>query len=143
MKICIIATNISHYKTKNIPTGLWLSEITHFYHTTHEHHEITIASPNGGKIPIDPESLRPIFLDTISKNLLQNTEFQEKLNHSKNLAEIAEENFDCIYLSGGHGTMFDFPENPILQKILARHYENGKIISAICHGVDGLLNVKI
>ena len=39
--------------------------------------------------------------------------------------------------------MYDFPENTDLQAIIAMHYEARKIVSAACHGVGGLLNVRI
>lgn len=39
--------------------------------------------------------------------------------------------------------MYDFPENTDLQAIIAMHYEARKIVSAVCHGVGGLLNVRI
>ena len=39
--------------------------------------------------------------------------------------------------------MYDFPNDLILQNILQKQYEDGKIVSAICHGVGGLLNVKL
>lgn len=39
--------------------------------------------------------------------------------------------------------MYDFPENPDLQAIISAHYEAGKIVSAVCHGVGGLLNMTL
>lgn len=39
--------------------------------------------------------------------------------------------------------MYDFPGNVVLQAILRDHYEAHKIVAAICHGVSGLLNVKM
>ena len=39
--------------------------------------------------------------------------------------------------------MYDFPNDLILQNVLQKQYEDGKIVSAICHGVGGLLNVKL
>lgn len=39
--------------------------------------------------------------------------------------------------------MYDSPENTDLQAIIAMHYEARKIVSAVCHGVGGLLNVRI
>jgi putative intracellular protease/amidase len=59
-----------------LPTGLWLSELTHFYHLAMENKfEITIASPNGGNTPIDPESLKPILLDKLTKDYSNNDTF--------------------------------------------------------------------
>jgi len=48
-----------------------------------------------------------------------------------------------VYLAGGHGTMYDFPDNTAMQSLISRHYEDGKMVAAICHGVGGLLNVKL
>ena len=39
--------------------------------------------------------------------------------------------------------MFDFPDNAVLQAIIRSHFENGKTVAAICHGVSGLLNVRL
>ena len=65
------------------------------------------------------------------------------MRHAKSLDEVTGELFDCIYLAGGHGTMYDFPNNTTLQTIIKEHYEHTKIVAAICHGVSGLLNVRL
>ncbi|WP_337085566.1 type 1 glutamine amidotransferase domain-containing protein [Elizabethkingia anophelis] len=65
------------------------------------------------------------------------------LEHTKSLSEISEETFDYIYLAGGHATMYDFPDNITLQQLIRDQYEQNKIVAAICHGVGGLLNVKL
>lgn len=143
LKILIIVTNINAYSSGK-ETGLWLSELTHLYHAAQEkRYEITIASPNGGNVPIDPESLKPLTLDKISKAYWSDTSFKELLKNSKSLAEVSNEVFDLVYLAGGHGTMYDFPDDTTIQTIIRNHYESGKIVAAICHGVGGLLNVKL
>lgn len=144
LKILIIATNTNAYKSGTLKTGLWLSELTHIYHKAITHgYQVILASPKGGDIPIDPESLKSFALDKISKHYWDDTSFRELLKNSKSLLEVSEQQFDCVYLAGGHGTMYDFPDNPTLQDIVRKHYETDKIVSAICHGVCGLLNVKL
>jgi len=144
LKILIVVTNINVYDSGNLETGLWLSELTHLYHEAAANgYEVTIASPNGGNVPIDPESLKSFTLDKISKEYWNNPSFRELLKNSKSLAEVSAQQFDCVYLAGGHGTMYDFPNDTTLQKIIREHYETGKIVSAVCHGVGGLLNVKL
>lgn len=143
-KILLIVTNIDQYASGNFKTGLWLSELTHIYHAAKEKGwQVTIASPKGGNTPVDPESLKPLVLDGISKKYYENPEFMNELAHTKNLNEVKNESFDCIYLAGGHGTMYDFPDNTTLQIMLRDQYENNKMVAAICHGVGGLLNVKL
>ncbi|MDP9962263.1 type 1 glutamine amidotransferase domain-containing protein [Chryseobacterium lathyri] len=67
----------------------------------------------------------------------------EELNNSKNLNEVINDSFDCIYLAGGHATMYDFPDDENINKIISQQYENRKMVAAICHGVGGLLNVRL
>lgn len=144
IKILIILTNINHYANSDLETGLWLSELTHLYHSAKEKgYEITLASPNGGTIPIDPESLKKFTLDKVSKEYYNAPSFMRELNSGKTLAEVENENFDVVYLAGGHGTMYDFPNDTIMQRIVQKQYEDSKIVAAICHGVGGLLNVKL
>jgi putative intracellular protease/amidase len=144
MKILIVVTSISMYESGKLETGLWLSELTHMYHLAKEQgYEITIASPKGGNTPIDPESLKPMVLDKMTKEYWADSSFRELLKHTKSLTEVEAQNFDVVYLAGGHGTMYDFPNDTILQNIIRKQYESGKIVSAVCHGVGGLLNVKL
>lgn len=143
-KILIVVTGTGTFADKKLATGLWLSEFTHIYHHAKEKgYEITVANPKGGYTPVDPESLKPIFLDGISKKYWENPEFKDMLCHAKSLNNVLGQQFDCVYLAGGHGAMYDFPNNTVLQKIIKNNYEEGKIVSAICHGVSGLLNVKL
>ncbi|HZG70963.1 MAG TPA: type 1 glutamine amidotransferase domain-containing protein, partial [Chondromyces sp.] len=51
------------------------------------------------------------------------------------------EGFDAIFLPGGHGTMFDFPNNETLLYVLQQFAEEGKVIGSVCHGPAGLVNV--
>lgn len=142
-KILIIVTSTAHYQS-GLATGLWVSELTHIYDKAkHAGYEITIASPKGGKIPIDPESLKQMVLDRITKNYWMDLSFKQELANSKNLDSISDAIFDLVYLAGGHGTMYDFPNDPFIQSIIRSHFERDKKVAAICHGVGGLLNVTL
>lgn len=142
--VLLIVTNVDKYASGKYKTGLWLSELTHIYHSLKEKGwKITIASPKGGQVPIDPESLKPLVLDKISKAYYESPAFMNELNHSKSLESVKDDTFDCIYLAGGHATMYDFPDDRDLQYILSNQQKRDKTIAAICHGVGGLLNVKL
>lgn len=144
MKILIVVTSVNMYDSGKLETGLWLSELTHIYHLAKEQgYDITIASTKGGNTPIDPESLKPMMLDKVTKGYWADSSFRSLLKHTKSLSEVSEQQFDCVYLAGGHGTMYDFPNDTTLQSIIKQHYETGKIVAAVCHGVGGLLNVKL
>ena len=57
--------------------------------------------------------------------------------------EIDSADFDAIYFTGGHAVMFDFPDSAGLQRISREIWENGGIVSSVCHGYCGLLNIAL
>ena len=136
--------NVSLYASGHFKTGLWLSELTHIYHAAKEKgYDITIASPQGGNVPIDPESLQYFTLDKVSAIYWNDISFRELLNNSHHVSEVTDEQYDLVYLAGGHGTMYDFPDDVLMQSVIRKQYESGKMVGAICHGVGGFLNVKL
>lgn len=144
IKILVIVTSVAKYESGNLETGLWLSELTHIYDSAKKRgYEITIASPKGGNTPIDPESLKLMILDKISRKYWKDASFRELLKNTQALEDVSEQQFDCVYLAGGHGAMYDFPNDIRIQYIIKKQYESDKMVAAICHGVCGLLNVKL
>ncbi len=144
MKILIIVTSISSYQNHDLPTGLWLSEITHMYDACIKNNiQVTVASPNGGNTPLDPESLGYFMMDRISKKYYKDAVFMELLKNTIPLKDISQTDFDAIYLTGGHGTMYDFAGNTALSNLITSFYESNKTVSAVCHGVCGLIDVKL
>lgn len=140
----MVVTGTGMFPDGKEETGLWLSELTHMYDGVKKRgYDIVIASPKGGDTPVDPMSLKTMYMDKISKEYWDDSEFRDVLRHTKSLDDVSGELFDCIYLAGGHGAMFDFPDNATLQTLIKDHYENNKVVGAICHGVCGLLNVKL
>ena len=116
LKLLAIVTGEGEFVNKNLRTGLWLSELTHIYHGAKKQGiEITVASPKGGDTPIDPESLNPLLMDEITKTCWEDSIFKNVLQHTKSLDEVSEFQFDCVYLAGGHGSMYDFPDNIVLK----------------------------
>jgi putative intracellular protease/amidase len=67
----------------------------------------------------------------------------DRLEDTKKVSNVNVEDYDAIYLTGGHGVMFDFPGSKDLADVIAKFYESGRIVSAVCHGPGGLLNVEL
>ena len=51
--------------------------------------------------------------------------------------------YAAIFFAGGHGTMWDFPDDARLQRLTATIYEKGGVVGAVCHGPAALVNVKL
>ena len=78
-----------------------------------------------------------------TKKRYEDPSFMSFLDDTVPLDEIAPDEWDAVYLTGGHGTMFDFPHNPVLADILAQTFEAGGLVSAVCHGPAGFLGVTL
>lgn len=49
----------------------------------------------------------------------------------------------CYLLRRYYGVIWDFPENKELQNISRNIYENGGIVSSVCHGAAGLFHITL
>ena len=141
-RILVVTTSTSEYQKAGYRTGLWLSELTHFVDAVREAgHEVEIVSITGGQIPLDPESLTSpmLALGGVGKRY-RDRQYMDQLYGVKRLDEVNPDEFDAIYLTGGHGTMFDFPQ--ALRGVIGHMAGTGKVVSAVCHGVAGLLDAE-
>lgn len=141
-KVLIVLTNIEKYEKHNLATGLWLGELTHFYDEIQKHGiEGDFVSPLGGYVPLDPYSMK--FMNEVDYRWYGNREFVRKaLVESLRPQEVNPTDYFAIYYTGGHGVLWDFPDNLELQNIAMSIYEEGGYLTAVCHGVVGLLNLK-
>lgn len=143
-RILHVVTNESHYKDPNEPTGLWLSELTHAWHVFEaKGYEQKLVSPKGGKVPLEPRALKWPNLDATGKAWLADESKMALLENTPSPDQIDPSQFDAIYFTGGHAVMFDFTDAEPLQKLTATFWEQGKVVSSVCHGYCGLLNVKL
>jgi putative intracellular protease/amidase len=149
-KILVIVTNASEFEKVGFRTGLWLGELTHFWEVAEKGgYRMDIASPSGGKIPIDPESLimsemgNALGLKGDLARRYEDKAFMNLLENTLKVSDVDASAYDAIYMTGGHGVMFDFPQSQPLAELTAKFYETGKIVSAVCHGPCGLLEVKL
>lgn len=143
-KILVVLTNQTQYGDKPEATGLWLSEATEFVRElTKAGYEIDYVSPKGGYVPIDPRSLKPRYAKEEDMAFYCSEDFQKRaLSESLSVDQVHPEDYIAIYYAGGHGVVWDFPDNPALQTISQTIYQAGGYITSVCHGVAGLLNLK-
>jgi len=144
-KALIVVTNHSDFENpKADPTGLWLSELTHFYDVFEEAGiEMDIVSPQGGTVPVDSRSLGRFLLDKAARSRYEDPAFMALLDNTKSFTEVDWEDYDVLYFAGGHGAMWDFAENDELQALVRNMYESERVVAAVCHGVAALQNVRL
>mmetsp|Transcript_17945 Transcript_17945/g.49723 ORF Transcript_17945/g.49723 Transcript_17945/m.49723 type:complete len:229 (+) Transcript_17945:257-943(+) len=135
-KILFLVTSATHFgKSKELPTGVWLEELASPYLIfKNAGYDITFSSPAGGPIPIDANSLRGVFFAEESKKFLHDADAMDMLCHSKKISEVAANEYDCLYMPGGHGCCSDFVDNGDVTAAIESSYGDGKIVAVVCHG---------
>ncbi len=142
LKVLIVVTSHSQLGNTGKLTGYYLPEVTHPAHALEKDGiAFDIASPKGGKAPMD-ESSKDLS-DPINKSFMSKTDFVKKLENTKKLEDIKPSDYQAILFAGGHGTMWDFKDNKSLAKLAADIYQKGGVVAAVCHGPAALINIKL
>lgn len=135
-RVLMVVTNHPEI-THDHPTGIWLPEFTEPYTLfCQAGYDVTVASLQGGRAPIDPRSLPETADEETSVAM-------KELENTLPLRDVDTAQFDAIFLPGGHGTMYDLPASGELASVLRSFYESGRVIAAVCHGPAGLLGATL
>lgn len=141
-KVLIVVTSFSEMKD-GTKMGLWLEEFTTPYYQLKENGiELTIASPAGGKAPIDPKSMLPDYLTPSAKKFLGDAAAQAALNNTVKLSTVKAKNYDAVFYPGGHAPMWDLPENAQSIALIQSFVAQNKTVAFVCHAPAVLKNVK-
>ena len=141
LKILIIVTSHAVMGNSGEPTGLWLEELTTPYYTfVDAGASVTVASVEGGVIPIDPRSKKPMGENSASVDrFLQDSFFLAEANNTQAIDDMSADEYDAVFLPGGHGTMWDFPNSEPLANTISQAYAKDIIVAAVCHGTAGFI----
>lgn len=137
--VLFILTNAAEIGPHHRPTGYFFPEVAHPVEVF-EHAGIAVeyASPLGGAIPEDGyDAADPAQL------AFRHSAALRRLNHSRKLADVDVRDYDAIFFPGGLGPMVDIAHDADVKRAVARAWEAGKIVAAVCHGPAAFLGVKL
>ena len=138
-KVLFVVTSHGELGDTGKKTGYFLSEVTHPWSVVSEYYDIDVVSPKGGEPPVDGFDLS----DPINKRYWEDEVWQQKMHHTLKPQDVDPADYKAIFYAGGHGAMWDFPDNKELAAIAEAIYEAGGIVAAVCHGPAGLLPIRL
>ena len=148
-KVLMVVANPRTATTTGWPVGFWASELTHpYYAFTRVGYEVTIASPEGGKVEVDTlsdprDESKWSAEDLISMGFLNTPELVALLQDTPKLADLDLAEFDAVVVCGGPAPIWQFRDNDHLKRTLAAFYEAEKPTAILCHGVSALIDVQL
>lgn len=148
-RLLAVITGADHVRLKDgmiWPTGFWAEEFV----VPHEKFReagivVDIATPGGVQPPLDRKSLSPEMNPGGTAAIEHYKRYLaslEDLKHPRVLEELSPDeadDYDAIFLPGGHGPMRDLVCSVALGEIVQRMKARDKLIVAVCHGPAGLL----
>jgi putative intracellular protease/amidase len=142
-RVLFVLTSHAQLGDTGRTTGFYLPElahpIAHFRRTFGaDGVAFTFVSPKGGAAPRDGRKAD----DQAQQQLFADPALVEQLQHTLTPDQVDPSQFDAIFFVGGHGTMWDFPDNQALATIAARIHDQGGVVAAVCHGPAALVNVR-
>lgn len=132
-------------ETDGKATGVFGSELTHpYYSFLDAGMRVDVASVQGGKIPVDPQSFAYPIITEQDKRFQKDNELLAKVEHSIKIDDIDFTEYDIIAIAGGWGAAYDLAQSAVLaEKISTAYYSDTQpIIGGVCHGVLGLVSAK-
>ncbi|NQZ23239.1 MAG: type 1 glutamine amidotransferase domain-containing protein [Colwellia sp.] len=100
---------------------------------------VDIASPKGGAVEADKYDASK----TYNAKVLVDETIMAKLNNTLATKQVDAKAYDAVFIVGGKGAMFDLPNDPALQNVIAQIYQRQGSVAAVCHGPAALVNVKL
>ena len=139
-KVLVVLPSHDQLGNTGQKTGFWLEEFTDpYYKFIDSGYEVTIASPRGGKPPVDPKSIQKENQSESTQRFEKDKSAQAKLENTLVLSQVSASDYDTLFLPGGHGPMWDLSSDENMKKKVEDFYSDKKIVSAVCHGPAGLL----
>ena len=141
-RIAIVLTSHAELGNTGKKTGFYFEEMSTPYYIFKEAGiEVELASIQGGEPPYDPASMaddadqRP---ESVNR-FLNDADAMAALKATKPVGDLNPEDYDAVFLPGGHGTMWDMADNETLGRFVGTIEHHKGVVGAVCHGPAGLL----
>ncbi|MEV8635383.1 type 1 glutamine amidotransferase domain-containing protein [Streptosporangium sp. NPDC051023] len=139
-RVLIALTSHSALGSTGRTTGFYVSEAAEPWEVfTAAGFEVDLVSVAGGNPPRDGEDPA----DPVQRRFLTDERVAAQLADTPRPDDIDTERYDAVLFAGGHGTMWDFPDNLALARLAREVYERGGVVAAVCHGPAALIGLTL
>ena len=143
MKILMVLTSHDQLGDTGRKTGFWLEELAAPYYVFKDAGaEIVLASPQGGRPPLDPKSSEPGSQTDATRRFEADSDALSALSNTTKLDAVTHDAFDAVFYPGGHGPLWDLAEDPASITLIETTLGAGKPVALVCHAPGVLRHAK-
>ncbi|MEQ8146015.1 type 1 glutamine amidotransferase domain-containing protein [Streptomyces sp. OP7] len=148
-KVLFVVSGAAYWVLKDgtrYATGYWAEEFAKPYKAvTAAGHDVVVATPGGAIPSVDMMSLRPsmaggeqgaLELEAVIRDA-------EVLRRPLKLSDVRLEDYDAVYLPGGHGPMSDLAFDADAGRLLTAQLASGAPLFIVCHAPAAMLATRI
>ncbi|WP_406827115.1 type 1 glutamine amidotransferase domain-containing protein [Pedobacter sp. KACC 23697] len=142
-KILMVLTSHSAMDNTDGKTGVWLGEFTDpYYEFIDAGYDITLASPKGGRPPVDPMSELTEHVTGANRRYNNDEAAKAAFSQTRVLDQIRSEDYDAVFYPGGHGPIWDLAQDNNSGILILNFLDAGKPVAAVCHGPAALISAE-
>lgn len=143
MNVLIVLTSHDTLGNTGRKTGFWLEELAAPYYAFKDAGaRIVLASPAGGRPPLDPKSNEPDFQTDLTRRFEADDEAVAQLAATVRLDTVSQADFDTVFYPGGHGPLWDLAEDRHSIALIEAFLAAGKPVALVCHAPGVLRHVR-
>jgi putative intracellular protease/amidase len=143
MKVLIVLTSHDQLGNTGRKTGFWLEELAAPYYAFKDAGaEIVLASPKGGRPPLDPKSKEPDSQTDSTRRFEADAGAMAQLASTVPLGSVSQADFDTVFYPGGHGPLWDLAEDRDSIALIESFLAAGKPVALVCHAPGVLRHVR-
>jgi putative intracellular protease/amidase len=148
-KVLFIVSGATYWVLKDgtrYATGYWAEEFANPYKIiTGAGHEVVVATPHGVTPNVDMMSMRPEMVGGAQAALELEAIIRsaEAMRRPLKLSDVRLEDYDAVYLPGGHGPMSDLAFDADVGRLLTAQLASGNPLFIVCHGPAAMLATRI
>lgn len=143
MKVLMVLTSHDELGDTGRKTGFWLEELAAPYYAFKDAGaEVVLASPKGGRPPVDPKSNEPDFQTDLTRRFEADPAANAQLAETLRLDGVSQADFDAVFYPGGHGPLWDLAEDGDSVKLIESFLAAEKPVALVCHAPGVLRHAK-
>lgn len=143
VKVLMVLTSHDQLGDTGRKTGFWLEELAAPYYVFKDAGaEIVLASPKGGRPPLDPKSNEPAFQTEQTRRFESDAQAMAQLAVTVPLDNVSQSDFDTVFYPGGHGPLWDIAENKHSIALIEAFLAAGKPVALVCHAPGALRHAR-
>ncbi|MDJ0395051.1 type 1 glutamine amidotransferase domain-containing protein [Rhodococcus sp. G-MC3] len=142
MKVLMVLTSHDTLGTTGRKTGFWLEELAApYFRFKDSGADIVLASPLGGKPPLDPKSNEPDFQTDDTHRFEADEAATTQLADTVVLSSVDVSEFDAVFYPGGHGPLWDLADDRTSIALIETALHQQIPVALVCHAPGVLRHV--